>query len=292
MLKRTCKEAITVIIFSIIPFLLPAQKVNEPKTSHSEWSKPYPPFRIAGNLYYVGTYELGCYLVTSPEGNILINTGLSASSKQIRDNIEKLGFKFSETKILLTTQAHFDHVGAMAEIKKMTGARVMADEQELPVLADGGNSDYAMGGNGPLFAPVGVDRVLRDGDTIRLGNVYLVLLHHPGHTRGSSSFVLNTKDEKRSYTILIANMPTIITEKPFAAVSAYPGMAKDYGYTLAAMKQLTFDIWVASHASQFDLHRKHLPGGGYNPSAFIDRAGYDRALAGLQQEYDKHPGRD
>ena len=140
----------TIILFGILLlacFSLTAQKVQEPATTNTEWSKPYQPFRIAGNLYYVGTYDLACYLITTTEGNILINTGLAASAKQIKNNIEKLGFKFADIKLLLTTQAHFDHVGAMAAIKKITGARFMANAQEATALSDGGSSDYALGGN-------------------------------------------------------------------------------------------------------------------------------------------------
>src|SRR5580765_4423308 len=124
-----CKHAFLSIIFitilAIVCFSSEAQKVNEPKATNAEWSKPYQPFRIAGNLYYVGTYDLACYLITTTHGNILINTGLAASAAQIKNNIETLGFNFADTKILLTTQAHYDHMGAMAAMKKMTGAQLM-----------------------------------------------------------------------------------------------------------------------------------------------------------------------
>src|SRR5580765_7354946 len=153
-----CKHAFLSIVFitilAIVCFSSEAQKVNEPKATNSDWSEPYQPFRIAGNLYYVGTYDLACYLITTAQGNILINTGLAASVSQIKNNIESLGFKFSDIRILLTTQAHYDHVGAIAAIKKMTGARLLVDEGDASVLADGGNSDYAMGGKGSLFEPV------------------------------------------------------------------------------------------------------------------------------------------
>lgn len=288
MLKCSLKNFVLSAIFLFASFSTPAQKVHEPTATNPDWSKPYPPFRIAGNLYYVGTYDLGCYLITTSKGNILINTGLAASASQIKNNIEALGFKFSDIKILLTTQAHYDHLGAMAAIKKMTGARVMADEQDAAVMADGGSSDYAFGGHGSTFEPVIVNSPLHDRDTIQLGDTKLVMLHHPGHTKGSCSFLFDTKDEKRSYTILIANLPSIVTEKKFADVTGYPGIAKDYAYTLQAIKKLSFDIWVASHASQFKLHSKHKPGDAYNPAAFIDRAGYDNLLNDLQKQYDEH----
>ena len=288
MFKFVWNALIITMLFSFAALPLSAQKVKEPTASNPDWARPYQPFRIAGNLYYVGTHDLACYLITSTQGNILINTGLASSATQIKNNIEKLGFKFSDTRILLTTQAHFDHLGAMAAIRKMTGAKLMVDEQDAGVVKDGGSSDYALGGNDPSYQPMVADRLLKDGDTIRLGDTYVVMLHHPGHTKGSCSYLLNTKDDKRSYRVLIANMPTIVTDKKFSDLRGYPTVAKDYAYTLATMKKLSFDIWVASHASQFGMHEKHKPTDLYNPAAFIDRVGYDKSLADLQQEYEEH----
>nr|AIA15640.1 GOB_beta_lactamase [uncultured bacterium] len=285
MLTSKLKIAVLAMGFLLVDFVAPAQKVFEPKDTPPEWSRPYKPFRIVGNLYYVGTYDLACYLVTTPEGNILINTGLAASAPMIKSNIEALGFKFADTKILLTTQAHYDHMGAMAAIKKSTGAKIMVDEQDAAVLLDGGRSDYALGGDTSVFAPVKPERLLHDRDVIKLGNMQLVMLHHPGHTKGSCSFLFKVKDEHKSYTVLIANLPTIITYEKFNNVAAYPSIAKDYAYTMNAMKKLSFDIWLSSHASQCDLHTKHKPGDAYNPAAFIDRKGYDAALNDLEQQY-------
>jgi metallo-beta-lactamase class B len=264
-----------------------AQKVQEPKTGNQEWSKAYEPFRIAGNLYYVGTYDLACYLITTDAGNILINTGLASSASQIKDNIETLGFTFNDTKILLTTQAHYDHMGAMAAIKNATGAQLLVNEKEADVLQSGGSSDYALGGGAPSYKPVTADRLLKDGDTITLGQMQLVLLHHPGHTKGSSSYLFTVKDDDSSYKVLIANMPTIVTDSAFDHIPAYPAIAADYAYTLKAMKNISFDIWLASHASQFSLHTKRHAGDGYNPSAFKDQEGYNAELADLQKDYEE-----
>ena len=252
-----------------------------------EWAAPYQPFRIAGNLYYVGTYDLACYLITTAQGNILINTGLAASDTQIKKNIETLGFRFADIKILLTTQAHYDHMGAMAVIKKNTRAQLMVDEKDADVLTTGGSTDYELGKYGTSFAPVKADRLLKDRDTVRLGQMQLVTLHHPGHTKGSCSFLFTVTDEQKSYRVLIANLPTIITEKPFNSIHSYPGIAADYAYTLKEMKNISFDIWLASHASQFKLHEKHKPGDAYNPAVFNDQAGYDAAISDLQKEYEK-----
>jgi metallo-beta-lactamase class B len=276
---------LTATLTSILIFST-AQTVREPKPWTEEWARPYEPFRIAGNLYYAGTYDLACYLITTSDGNILINTGLASSAEQIEKNIQSLGFKFSDTKILLTTQAHYDHMGAMAAIKKKTGAILMAQEKEAEVLKDGGRSDYALGGEFSSYEPVKADRLLKDGDTIRLGEMQIILLHHPGHTKGSSSYLFTVKDVRRSWKVLIANMPSIVTDKPFAEISAYPDMAKDYAYTFNAMKKLSFDLWLASHASQFNMHAKHQPGDAYNPAAFIDPAGYEAALSNLKKQFD------
>lgn len=280
------RKIVSAVILSFTLSVTTAQKINEPRTTE-EWTRACQPFRIAGNLYYVGTYDLGCYLITTSKGNILINTGLAGSMIQIKNNIETLGFKFSDTKILLTTQVHYDHVGAMAAIRQQTGAQFMADEKDADVLATGGVSDYELGVYGTSFEPIQPDRLLHDNDTISLGEMQLVLLHHPGHTKGSCSYLFTVKDDKRSWKVLIANMPTIVTDKPFSTIAAYPEIEKDYSYTLNAMKNISFDIWVASHASQFDLHTKHKPGDPYNPSAFIDQQGYDAALSDLQKQYEK-----
>ncbi len=253
----------------------------------SSWSKPYEPFRIAGNLYYVGTYDLACYLITTPKGNVLINTGLAESVPLIRKNIEALGFKFSDIKILLTTQAHYDHVAGLAEIKKLTGAKMMVHEGDAQVLADGGNSDFVFGGKGLTFAPIKADRLLHDGDTIQIGETKLLLLHHPGHTKGSTSFLIDVKDEKRSWKVLIVNMPSILSQTRISGMPSYPNVGKDYQYTLESLKKLQFDLWVSSHASQFDLHDKHKPGDPYHPEVFGDRAAYEASVNGLQLEYNR-----
>jgi metallo-beta-lactamase class B len=265
-----------------------SQTVKEPSTNPAEWSVTYQPFRIAGNLYYVGTEDLACYLITTPKGHILINTGLASSAVQIKSSVEKLGFTLNDIKILLTTQAHFDHMGAMAQIKSWTGAKMMVDEQDVQVMEDGGKSDYALGGEYSSYAPVKADRKLHNSDVIALGGTQLTMLHHPGHTKGSCSYIVNVRDGKKSYRVLIANMPTIVTEHPFAEVKAYPKIAADYAYTLQQMKGLSFDIWLTSHASQFDLHHKHKAGDAYHPAAFIDRKGYDESLKKLGDAFAAH----
>ncbi|WP_029296584.1 subclass B3 metallo-beta-lactamase [Chryseobacterium hispalense] len=274
-----------IILGLLMAVQLHAQVVNEPKNHPKEWSQPYEPFRITGNLYYVGTYDLASYLVVTDKGNILINTGLADSLPIIKNNIKKLGFKYQNTKILLLTQAHYDHLGAMADIKKETGAKLYVDGADAEVLKSGGKTDYEMGKYGVTFKPLNPDYILKDKDQVKLGNTKLTMLHHPGHTKGSCSFIFETRDNERNYRVLIANMPTIIIDKKFSEVPAYPEIEKDYQYTLSEMKKLDFDIWVASHASQFDLHEKRKPGNPYNPNVFMNKKEYLDQLDELEKDY-------
>ena len=289
-IKSPLRIVISVFVFLLLSCSSQAQKKYDVPNTKAEWSQDCEPFRIAGNLYYVGTYDLCCYLITTPKGHILINTGLAESTHMLRKHIEALGFKFSDIKILLTTQVHYDHVGAMAEIKKLTGARLMVNAPDAAVLADGGSSDYFMGGKGPLFEPVKADQLLHDGESVNWGGMHIQVLSHPGHTKGSTSFLFDVVDDNKSYRVLIANMPSVIVPD-IKNVPGYPNIITDYAHTFEAMKKLKFDIWLAAHASQFDMHRKHHPGDSYHPEVFMDRAGYDAALDDLEKEYLKALGK-
>ncbi|HEX8060540.1 MAG TPA: subclass B3 metallo-beta-lactamase [Cyclobacteriaceae bacterium] len=288
MISRKAPLLLYLLLASIPVF---PQKVSEP-SGNPDWSRDYEPFRVVGNLYYVGTYDLACYLITTPEGNILINTGLAASEHSIKANIEALGFKMSDTKILLITQGHFDHTGAIAAIRKSTAAKLMVNEPDGKVMSDGGKSDYAFGGYVSSFVPAPPDQLLHDRDTIKLGGMNIVMLGHPGHTRGSCSYLFDVKDGSKTYKVLVANMPTIVIDRKFPDVKEYPTIEKDYANTFKAMKDIQFDLWVASHASQFGLHKKRKPGDAYNPSVFKDRAGYDKGLSELESEYNEKVKKD
>lgn len=274
---------------SILSSAFVAQAQNSASLPYYDptWSKPYEPFRIAGNVYYVGTHDLACYLIATPQGHILINSGLAESAAMIRKSVETLGFKFSDINILLTTQAHYDHVAGLAQIQQETGAKMMVNDADAQVLADGGSSDFIFGGKGSTFAPVKADRLLHDGDTVQLGGTKLLVLHHPGHTKGSTSFMLDVKDEKRSWKVLIVNIPSILSQTRISGMPAYPNVGKDYDYTLKSLRKLQFDLWVASHASQFGLHDKRKEGDAYRPEIFNDRPAFEASINSVQLDYNK-----
>ena len=148
------------------------------------WTKPFPGHRVIGNLYAVGSYDLGVFLITTGKGHILINTGVEESTAMIRENIESVGFRMEDIEILLTMQSHWDHTAALAEIKEITGAEMWATAADARVLADGGFSDPHFGGK-ETFKPIGVDRIIKDGEVIKLGKTRLTVVETPGHTEGS-----------------------------------------------------------------------------------------------------------
>ena len=237
--------------------------------------KPFPPLRIVGNLYYVGTYDLAVYLIVTNEGNILVNTGINDSVAGIRSNIEALGFKFEDIKLLLATHGHWDHVGAMAEIKRLTGARMLMQEGDADLLESGGNMDYRYpDGRGPIYESVKVDQRLKEGDKVRLGNTELTVIHHPGHTKGSTSFTFTTQDAGRAYRVLIVNMGSINPGVMVSGMPGFPNITEAYTQTLARQKKLTPEVWVSSHAGHFNLHQKYKPGDAYDPNRFVDPDGY------------------
>jgi metallo-beta-lactamase class B len=259
----------------------------------AEWTRPFPPFRIVGNLYYVGTYDLACYLIVTPAGNILINTGLADSAQQIRTNVETLGFHFSDTKLLLATHAHWDHVSAMAEIKRLTGARLAATEREVPLFESGGKTDFRFGDDSSAwFQPVHVDQTLADGQKLGLGGTELTVHLHPGHTRGAASYEFTEEDGGREYRVLIANLPSINPGVKLLDNPKYPTIMADYAHTLATLKEMHPEIFLASHASQFSLHRKYQPGDAYQPIRFVDPAGYRAAVDQLQAAFDAQLARE
>ncbi len=251
-----------------------------------DWVKPFPPFKILGNIHWVGTWDLSTYLITTPKGHILINTGLAETVPQIKSNIEKLGFKLSDVKILTATHAHSDHVAGMAELKKMTGAKMIMSEQDSELLENGGKTDFRWGDMvHTLFPPVKVDQRLKDSQKIELGGTELTLHIHPGHTKGATSFTLNVSEAGKTYRVVIANMASINPGVNVNGMQRYPGIAKDYANTYASQKQMKIDVWLASHALQFKLHEKYQPGATYNPDRFVDPKGFLADVERLEKIY-------
>jgi len=253
---------------------------------NADWTRPFPAFKLIGNVYWVGTYDLSTYLITTDAGHILINTGFAETVPEIKKGVEQLGFDFDDVEILTATHAHGDHVAGLAELKRLTGAQMMMSEADAVLLEDGGVSDFRFGdGRTPSFDAVKVDRRLKDQDTIALGGVTLTAHHHPGHTKGAMSFTLTVREGGRDYRVVIANMGSINPGVTVAGMPKYPTIGDDYARTFAAQKALPVDVFLASHASQFGMHEKYKPGDAYDPNRFVDMEGYLAAVERLEKIY-------
>lgn len=264
------------------------QRVNVPITN-KEWEQPFPGFKIVGSTYYVGTYDLGCYLIDTGAGLILVNSGAPGSYPLIKANIEALGFKTGDIKIITATHGHFDHVGDLAAFQNdAPGAKTYMSERDAPVLESGGNLDYRRAeGRGIIYDPVKVDVRTKPGDHIKLGNTDMTVLQAYGHTPGATSFSFQVTDAGKTYNVLIVNMNGINAGVKLLGSPGYPTIVEDFKNTLAMQATYTPDIWVSSHAGQFDLHTVYKPGDAYNPARFGNLAGYKAKIAGYQAAYEK-----
>jgi metallo-beta-lactamase class B len=274
-------RSIAFLIFSSVALVWTSRAQDDPN-----WTRTFPPFRIIGNIYWVGSYDLSSFLITTPQGHILINTGVGDTARRIKASVEQLGFKLADTKILTTTQGHYDHVAGLAELKRMTGARVVVSEPEKELLESGGKLDFRFGNTpGAQFEPVKVDSTFKDNDTISLGGTVLTAHHHPGHTKGSTSFTLNVQEGGKTYRVVIANMGSINPGVTVSGMATYPRIANDYARTFKAQKDMAIDVFLASHASQFKLHEKYKPGDAFNPDRFVDPQGFKAAVEELEKTY-------
>jgi metallo-beta-lactamase class B len=251
-----------------------------------DWTEPFPPFRIAGNLYYVGSKGLASYLITTPRGHILINSSLEADVPLIRASVEKLGFKFSEVKVLLISHAHWDHDAGSAMIKQLTGARYFVMDGDVPVVESGGKTDFFYGNTpGSLYPPTKVDRVLHDGDEVKLGNTVLVARLTPGHTKGCTTWTMKVSEAGKTYDVVIIGSPNVNPGYKLVNNALYPRIAEDYERTFRVLKSLPCDFFLGAHGNYFDMETKYaqLKEGARSP--FIDPDGYQKFVAQKEQEF-------
>ncbi|MGI8735401.1 MAG: subclass B3 metallo-beta-lactamase [Pyrinomonadaceae bacterium] len=267
------------LLLALIFFALTLVVTKEAK-AQDDWTEPFPAFRIAGNLYYVGSKGLANYLITTPQGHILINSDLEANVPLIRASIESLGFKFTDLKILLISHAHYDHNAGSAMIKELTGAKYMVMETDVPVVESGGKSDFQYG-NDPtsLYPPTKVDRVLRDGDEVKLGDAVLTARLTPGHTKGCTTWTMKVKDSGKTRDIVIVGSPNVNPGYKLVGNSVYPGIAEDFERTFRVLKSLPCDYFLGAHGSYFDMETKYGKLKAGVATAFIDPVGYKNYVA-------------
>jgi metallo-beta-lactamase class B len=229
-----------------------------------DWHAPFPGFKIAGNLYYVGTADLAVYLVRTPQGNILINSDFAEDVPSVRKSIEQLGFKYSDTKIVLISHAHGDHDEGVGQIQKDTSARVMVMEGDVAEV-----QSTAQGRPGAK-----VDRTLRDGDKVELGGSTLIARLTPGHTKGCTTWTMEVEEGGKKLNAVIIGSPNVNPGYILVGNKNYPAIAQDYEKTFTVLKSLPVDLFLGAHGAYFGMKAKYerMKAGGPNP--FIDPAGY------------------
>jgi len=270
-LRRNLLFVLAALFFSAT--VLPAQDT-------AAWKRPFPPFRIAGNLYYVGSEDLASYLVVTPQGDILINSNLESSVPQIRKSVETLGLNFTGIKILLISHAHYDHCAGSAEVKRLTGAQYEVMDADIPVVESGGRNDFHYGADKSMwFPPTHVDRVLHDGDQVRLGGSVLTAHLTAGHTKGTTTWTMDEVEGGKSLHVVIVGSPNVNPGYKLVGNPTYPRIAVDYQHGFDVMKSLPCDIFLGAHGGYFGLIDKYNRWKTGDRNAFIDPQGYKAYVA-------------
>ncbi len=249
-----------------------------------EWNQPFPPHKVAGNLYYVGSNELSAYLITTPAGHILINTGYDETVPLIQTGCTKLGFRFEDIRILLTGQAHEDHVAGFARVRQLTGAKVMVMAGDDAVVRGGGKGDFAFDGQ-MQWTPCPVDRVLRDGDRVTLGATALTAHLTPGHTKGCTTWTLAVEEGGKQYRVVIVGATTVPPGFRLVNNPKYPSISEDYERSFSLLKALTCDIFLGSHTGYYGMQQKYRRSLADGFRAFVDPKGYQVFLEETRAAY-------
>src|SRR3984885_11065550 len=281
---------------SFLSFVLLCASVSAHAEVKPAWTTSIAPFKIADNLYYVGSQDLASYLVVTAKGNILINANLVTSPPQIRASVEKLGFRWKDTAVLLNSQAHDDHMAGAAEVIRETHAKNMVMDGDVSVVETGARTDFlAPSPNVPGYPPVPVDRVLHDGDTVSLGGVTLTAHKTAGHTRGCTTWTMRSHlsgdPAETMRNIVIVGGTGFWSEYHFVATpghpASYPGIVQDFEHTFSVLRPLPCDVFLGAHGGYFDMltKLKRYPQDG--PHVFIDPEGYREFVANAQETFEK-----
>jgi metallo-beta-lactamase class B len=246
------------------------------------WRTPFDPVKIVGNVYYVGTLGLSSFLIVTPAGGIVIDSGEAATVPFIRANIEKLGFRLSDVRLLLAGHAHSDHIGGHALLKQMTGAQVVAMNADRDAFVSGVDRS-ALGASG--WKPIAVDRVIKDNDTVSLGGVTLTAHLTPGHTQGCTTWTMEAIENGRRHQVAFVCSVTVNEGVRLVGNTRVPDIADHYARTFRVLHDLRPDVFVAEHGSAFDLEKKADRARAGGPNPFVDPDGYRRLVESSEQAY-------
>lgn len=265
------RKCALLLIVLATPALLPADE-------------PFPPHKVISNVYYVGSKDLATYLITSDEGHALINSGFEETVPLIRDAVEKLGFKLTDVKYLLASHAHSDHVAGHAALKKLTGAKVLVMRGDADVIRSGGVGQYLYADS--RWPACEVDRVLDDGDEVKLGSTTLVARRTPGHTRGCTTWTWQAEEGDKKYDVVVIGSPNVNPGYKLVGNKDYPEIANDFAQTFKLLKSFPCDIFLGAHGEYYGMAAKYERiKEKENP--FVDPRGYKEYVELKDKAYQK-----
>jgi metallo-beta-lactamase class B len=274
-----------IFILSLVALILLAPASHAAlDAEQASWNKPVRPFRIIGNIYYVGASDVTSYLIVTPKGLILLDSGFAETVPQVTANIASLGYRLGDVKILLNSHAHFDHAGGLAALKRTTGAALAASAADAALMANGGKGDFAFG-DSLAYEPVQTDRILKDGDEVQLGGAVMTAHLTPGHTKGCTTWTMRVMDGGKPYDVVFVCSVSVPGYK-LVDNTNYPGIVADYEHSFAVLKSLPCDVFLGAHGGYYGLTEKiarmqrHEPG---NP--FVDPQGYRKFLMDSEQAF-------
>jgi len=246
---------------------------------------PFPPHRIADNLYYVGSRDISSYLVTSSDGHAIINSGFEETVSLIKASVKSLGFKMTDVKYILASHAHSDHVEGHALLQEITGAKVLVMTGDNEVIQSGGKGQYLY--TTSRWRPCKVDRVLKDGEKLKVGDITLVARQTAGHTRGCTTWTCQVKDGKDKFDVVIVGSPNVNPGYQLVDNSDYPNIAKDYAQGFKLLKKLPCDLFLGAHGKYYGMHEKFANRKQHKENPFLDSKGYIAYITERESAYRK-----
>ena len=257
------------------------------KKEWESWNAPFQPFRLIGNIHYVGASGISSFLITTPEGHILLDTGFETTVPRIRESVAKLGFKLTDIKIILNSHAHTDHAGGHALMQELTGARILMSEADAALLASGGTNDFTPYSKEMMgYRPAKADSILRDGQKVTLGGTTLTCHLTPGHTKGCTTWAMDVTEDGTLQHVVFFGSTSILPDVPLVNNAQYPGIADDLAGSYRKLKGLPCDVFLAPHTGFFDLEEKaQRLARGEKPNTFIDPMAFKRFIKQAEQNF-------
>lgn len=251
------------------------------------WRAPIPPQNIVGNIHYVGASGVSSFLITTPAGHFLLDTGFDDTVPIIQRSVEQLGFRLADIKFILSSHAHIDHVGGHAAMKKLTGAQILASAPDARTIESGGEDDYIKWPKDTiLYAPAKVDRIVADRERVTLGGVTLTAHVTPGHTRGATTWTMDVLDGSTVRHVVFFSSASINAGTHLINNPQYPDFVRDFEATFATLRALPCDIFLAPHGGQFAMADKFARlARGEKENPFVDPAGWRRLIAGAEKAF-------